>query len=321
MLDRRCFLAATAAGIALPHLARAAEPLVLWGPPATPALLLVAAAKDPALESLMGAVKVKIWRTPDDMRAGVSSGAMKAVVVPSYVAANLHNRGLGIRLANILTQGLLQIVAPTGTVGTLADLKGKRIAVPFKNDMPDFLFRRLLAAEGIKPAELDIDYSGTPPEAIQLLLGGRVDAALLSEPATSGALLLSGLRGKPLERAVDLRKLWAVATGRPNLPQAGLAVTDALTKQISREGIAALQRAMEAALAVVSADPDAIANEAATLFQLPAPILARAAPVSNLVAQPASAARPDLETLFNALAADDPRIIGGKMPGDRFYAL
>lgn len=321
MLNRRRFLAATATTIALPHLARAAEPLVLWGPPATPGLLLVAAARDPSLKSFADAVEVRVWRTPDEMRAGVSSGGMKAVVVPSYVAANLHNRGLGIRLANILTHGLLQVVAPVGTIAALADLKGKRVAVPFKNDMPDFLLRRLLAAQGLKPAELDIDYSGTPPEAVQMLLGGRVDAALLSEPATSGAIMLSSLRGKPLERTVDLRKLWAVATGRPNLPQAGLAVTDALTRQIGPAGIGAIQRAIEAALGIVAIDPTAVANEAAPLFQLPAPVLARAAPVSNLVAQPASAARPDLETLFAALAAADPRIIGGKLPGDGFYAL
>lgn len=321
MLDRRHFLAAATAAVAMPRLSRAAEPLVLWGPPATPGLLLVAAAKDPLLKPFAEAVEVRIWRTPDEMRAGVSSGGMKAVVVPSYVAANLHNRGLGIRLANVLTHGLLQVVAPAGSVQTLADLRGKRVAVPFKNDMPDFLFRRLLAAQGLKPDELTIDYSGTPPEAVQLLLGGRVDAALLSEPATSGAILLSGLRAKPLERAVDLRKLWAAATGRPNMPQAGLAVTDALTKQIGAEGIAALQRAIEAALGTVIADPAAVASEAAPLFQLPAPVLARAAPVSNLTAERASTARPDLEALFTALAADDPRIIGGKLPGDAFYAL
>lgn len=321
MLNRRRFLAATGAAIALPQRARAAEPLVLWGPPATPGLLLVAAAKDPALKPFADSVEVRIWRTPDEMRAGVSSGGMKAVVVPSYVAANLHNRGLGIRLANVLTHGLLQVVAPAGTVSTLADLKGKRVVVPFKNDMPDFLFRRLLAAQGLTPGELNIDYSGTPPEAVQLLLGGRADAALLSEPATSGAIMLSGIRAKPLKRAIDLRRLWAEATGRPNMPQAGLAITDALTKQIGTEGIAALQRAIETALGTVAADPEAVANEAASLFQLPAPVLARAAPVSNLAAQPASAARPDLEALFTALAADDPRIIGGKLPGDAFYAL
>lgn len=321
MLDRRHFLATATAAVAMPRLARAAEPLVLWGPPATPGLLLVAAARDPVLKPFAETVEVRIWRTPDEMRAGVSSGGMKAVVVPSYVAANLHNRGLGIRLANVLTHGLLQVVAPAGSVQTLADLKGKRVAVPFKNDMPDFLFRRLLAAQGLKPEELTIDYSGTPPEAVQLLLGGRVDAALLSEPATSGAILLSGLRAKPLERAVDLRKLWTATTGRPNIPQAGLAVTDALTKQIGTEGMAALQRAIETALGTVAADPAAVASEAASLFQLPAPVLARAAPVSNLAAERASAARPDLEALFTALAADDPRIIGGKLPGDAFYAL
>ncbi len=133
-----------------PWLDGRAEPPAEDGP-ATPGLLLVAAAKDPALKPFADSVEVRIWRTPDEMRAGVSSGGMKAVVVPSYVAANLHNRGLGIRLANVLTHGLLQVVAPAGTVSTLADLKGKRVVVPFKNDMPDFVLRRLVAENGLKP--------------------------------------------------------------------------------------------------------------------------------------------------------------------------
>lgn len=322
MLDRRRFLAAaSAAAIAKPHVARSAEPLVLWGPPASPSLLLVRAAKDAMLKTLPVSVDVRIWRTPDEMRAGISSGGMKAVVVPSYVAANLHNRGLGIRLVNILTQGLLYVVAPQGSVATLADLKGKRVAVPFKNDMPDFIFRRLLAGVGIAPADLTIDYSGTPPDAIQLLLGGRADAALLSEPAAAGSILLSSLRGKPLERAIDTRKAWTAATGSTTLPQAGLAITDALTAQIGAEGIALLQRSLETALSAVLADPSTTASEAAGLFQLPGPVLARAIPFSNLAAQSASAARSDIQALFEALAKEDPRIIGGKLPGDAFYAL
>ena len=321
MLNRRRFLAATATTIAVPHLARAAEPLVLWGPPATPGLLLVAAAKDPALKPFADNVEVRIWRTPDEMRAGVSSGGMKAVVVPSYVAANLHNRGLGIRLANVLTHGLLQVVAPAGTVSTLADLKGKRVVVPFKNDMPDFIFRRLLAFSQITPDALSIDYSGTPPEAVQLLLAGRADAALLSEPASAGALLLAGLRGKELERAIDTRLAWQKATGAASLPQAGLAISDPLGRELGEAGIRTLQQGMEAALAAVLADPSAVASDAATLFQLPGPVLARAVPFSNLVVQPASAARPDLEKLFAALAEGDPRNIGGKVTGDGFYAL
>jgi NitT/TauT family transport system substrate-binding protein len=44
-------------------------------------------------------------------------------------------------------------------------------------------------------------------------------------------------------------------------------------------------------------------------------------PFSNLVARPASAARTELVALFDLLARQDPRIIGGRQPDDRFYAL
>jgi NitT/TauT family transport system substrate-binding protein len=51
------------------------------------------------------------------------------------------------------------------------------------------------------------------------------------------------------------------------------------------------------------------------------PVVAEAVPYSNLAALRASSIRPDLEKFFSILAEDDPRIIGGKLPDDPFYAL
>ena len=89
------------------------------------------------------------------------------------------------------------------------------------------------------------------------------------------------------------------------------------TLQLERAGISAL----ETALQVVLKDHAAAAAVAAPVLELPAPIIERSIPFSNLVVRPASAARADLEPFFKVLAEQDPRIIGGKLPDDRFYAL
>lgn len=189
-VSRRAFLAsAGAAVIASPCVAAAAEPLTFWGPPAAPSIVLAQAVASGAMKDVAPAAAFRTWRTPDEMRAGLSSGAMQAVIVPSNVAANLYNRGLGVHLLNIMTRGLLYVVAGPG-ISRVGDLAGRKIAVPFRNDTPDFILRRLLAKAGLKPGkDLQCDYAGTPPEAMQMLLAGRVDAALLAEPAATAAIL------------------------------------------------------------------------------------------------------------------------------------
>lgn len=323
MLTRRTFVTAfSTAVLACPRIGRAAEPLVLWGPPAAPSIILAQAIADGLLKPFAPDATFKAWKTPDEMRAGISSSSMTAVIMPTNVAANLYNRGLGVRLANVMTHGLLYVVAPSGTVTDIAGLKGKRVAVPFRNDMPDLIFRRLLATASLQPSDLAIEYSGTPPEAVQLLVSGRVDAALLSEPASSGAILRAKWTAwKNLERAIDCQKVWATITGSTTIPQAGLAVTDKLTAQIGTDGLIILQKALETAVRAVIKDPSTAAGIAAPEFGLPAAVIERSIEFSNLVAEPATAARADLTTLFEALAKEDLRIIGGKQPDDRFFAL
>ncbi|MEH2622356.1 NitT/TauT family transport system substrate-binding protein [Bradyrhizobium sp. AZCC 1719] len=322
MLNRRTFIAGLPlAALAAPSIARAAEPVIFWGPPATPSVILAQAIDSGLLKPIVPEATFKVWKTPDEMRAGISSGSMAATVVPTYVAANLHNRGIGLRLVNVLTDGLLFVVAPAGTVNGIAGLKGKRIAVPFRNDMPDYIFRRLLAAADMKASDLTIEYSGTPLEAVQMLMMGRVDAALLSEPASSAVIAKASTFWKNLERAVDCQKAWPSVAGTTTIAQAGLAITDRFAAEIGASGVTALHAALEQALQAVIKNPAAAASASAAALDLPAAMVEKSIPFSRLVVRTASAARADLTSLFDLLAKDDPRIIGGKQPDDRFYAL
>jgi NitT/TauT family transport system substrate-binding protein len=323
MLTRRAFvLSAGAAAIASPYVASAAEPLTFWGPPAAPSIVLAQAVASGAMQTIAPAAAFKTWRTPDEMRAGLSSGAMQAVIVPSNVAANLYNRGLGVHLLNIMTRGLLYGVAGDG-ISRVADLAGKKIAVPFRNDTPDFILRRLLVKAGLKPGkDLQCDYAGTPPEAMQMLLSGRVDVALLAEPAATAAILRAKLSLKHLTRAIDCQKEWAEAVGGSSfIPQAGLAVTRALADRIGRDGLMTIQNALQAAVGFVVDHP--LRASLLSAFELGAmsPVIAEAIPYSNLAVLTASSVRPELESFFSILSEDEPRIINGKLPDPAFYLL
>jgi NitT/TauT family transport system substrate-binding protein len=254
------------------------------------------------------------------MRAGLTSGTMQLVVMPTTTAANLFNRGLGVRLVNVMTNGLLHVVSADPTLTSVPVLRGKRIALPFRNDTPEFVFNRLLRAADMSPArDIAIDTTGTTIEAIQLLLAGRVDAALVPEPAASAAIVRGGAASKTIHRVIDVQAAWGQLTGRgPVLPQAGLAVVDTF-RQERPDIVEAVQRAIEIAARRVVEQPARAANDAASALELPWPVIERSIPHSNLVATRARDARPDLEAMFTTVADANPGLIGGKLPEGGFY--
>lgn len=321
-LNRREILFGLGVGtvaLSAPAILRAAAPrLALYGPPAGPTITLAHAVASGALAELAGEVSLTVWRSPDELRAGLTSGAIDLSVVPVQAAANLYNRGMGLRLVNVMTNGLLYVMAPEGAVSGLAGLSGKRLAVPFVNDTPDFILRALIAHHGIAP---DLVPSGTPVEAAQMLLAGRIDAALLSEPVATMVSLRARQAGQSMVRAVDIQAAWGAVTGLgPVVPQAGLAVTRGFAAAHGNL-IAPLHAALERVTAQVLADPEGTAAAASGPMDQPAPVLAASIPHCNLTATPASQTRPAIEAMLGLMAAGDPAIIGGGLPDEEFYAL
>ena len=295
--------------------------LTLWGPPAGPSIILAHAVAARMLRDVADKVEFKAWRNPDEMRAGLTSGTMQVVVVPTQVAGNLFNRGLGVRLVNVMTDGLLYVVANDPALTTIESLRGRKVAVPFRNDTPEFVFRRILQVKRMTAgSDLTVETTGTPIEAIQLLLAGRLDAALVPEPAATAAIVRGKVAGKSIARVMDVQKLWSEITGQGHatLPQAGLAVTTAFRDQ-HPELVARVHLRLAEATAAVVAAPAVAANHAAAALELPWPIIEKSIPWSNLVCKRAMEARPALEAMFAVIAEADASLLGGKLPAPEFY--
>ncbi|SIQ80230.1 NitT/TauT family transport system substrate-binding protein [Paracoccus thiocyanatus] len=324
-VSRRAVLAgagAMAAMLAAPAILHAAPlaRLALFGPPAGPSITLAHAVASGALKDLSAQVTLSVWRNPDELRAGLTSGAIDLSVVPVQTAANLYNRGMGLGLVNTMTDGLLSIVAEAGKIADFAALEGRRLAVPFVNDTPDLVLQALLTRRGMA-GKVELLPIGSPIEAAQMLLAGQVEAALLAEPAASVAIMRGRVAGKGFARVIDLQEEWGKQGGvAPILPQAGLAATDAFLAH-GADLLAPLQAALLRANAEVLADPVRAATAAAGPLEMPAPVLALSVPHSRLAVRPATAARPAIEAVLALMAEADAAIIGGKLPDAGFYLL
>jgi len=91
LVSRRAVCAGFAGTLALPLIRRAeagalAE-LTLFGPPAGPSITLAYAVGAGLLLDVADKTSFKVWRTPDEMRAGLTSGQMQAVVMPITAAS------------------------------------------------------------------------------------------------------------------------------------------------------------------------------------------------------------------------------------------
>lgn len=292
----------------------------LWGPPAGPSIILAYAEKLGMLREASPSAGVAVWRSPDALRAGLTSKTISLSIMPLNTAANLYNRGQDIRLINIMTRGLLYVVSGEDVRNDISALAGLRLAAPYRKDAPEIVLRQVLSHHRIDPSkDLDLQITGTPFEAAQLLLTGRVDAAFIPEPAASAAISAAGLLGRTLRRTIDIQEAWkAVAGPAATLPQAGLAVSGGFAAA-NAEVLGRLKPILQAAVAETLRKPADAAEAAAKVFSLPKAVLAASIPYSNLTAIPAAQARAEVDRYLSSLHALDPEILGGRPPDAGFF--
>ncbi|MDR3375881.1 MAG: ABC transporter substrate-binding protein [Ancalomicrobiaceae bacterium] len=325
-IDRRAFLAASAAlpVLTIPAMTSAA----VAAPVAGMEILLAPNGSSVVLADLIEAgglavaapgATYRLWRTTDDLRAGIVSGRSRLFTTPCHVPANLAARGMPIRFLCLLGLGHLSIVTADETIRSFADLAGKPVLGFFKNDMPDLIFRALAKMEGLNPDKnMAMTYVQTPMEAAQLLAAGQAQTAILSEPPATSAIMMAGMQGRTLRRAFDLNEVWGRHKGKARIPMAGIAIHQSLIDD-SPEVLAALKAGLIPARDRVVADPGAAAKLAERTMQMRAPVFEKAFPHLRIDVISAKAAKDELIGFYSELLALDPAAIGGKLPPDEFY--
>lgn len=323
-LSRRSLLlgtGATALAGSLP-LRSAASPapgLEILGAPNGSTIVLVDLIESGALAASAPGATFRLWRTTDDLRAGIVSGRTKLFSTPSHVPANLVARGMPLKMLCLLGMGHLSIVTADETVHDFHDLAGKPVLGFFRHDMPDLTFRALAKMEGMDPdKDMQMTYVQTPMEAAQLLAAGRATTAILSEPPTTAAIMMAAKEGRTLRRAFDLNEVWGRHKGKARIPMAGIAVHASLIDE-APELMAALRAGLVPAKVRVMADPAAAAKLAERTMQMRPQIFEKAFPKFNIDVVSARAAKDELVTFYSTLLDLEPDAVGGKLPPDDFY--
>ncbi|OHD98071.1 MAG: ABC transporter substrate-binding protein [Sulfurimonas sp. RIFCSPLOWO2_12_FULL_36_74] len=300
------------------------DKIVISGPFASVSHPILHMIETNALADVADKIEFKLWKNPDELRAMAIKSDVDFIALPTNTAAILNNKGVDIKLLNVSVWGILGMISRDSTMKSLKDFKGKKIAVPFRADMPDIVFKQLLKKEGLDPKkDFELVYVASPVDAMQMLIMRRIDHALLAEPAISMALRKTksfpvSIVAPDLYRSVDLQEEWGKIFGtNGDVPEAGIAV---LGRMKNEHVIKRFQEEYAKSLSWYKANQkEAGKLVVKTLDMLNQEGVSDSISHARLKNITAVEAKKDLEFFFNILKEEDPKSIGDKLPKESFY--
>ncbi len=183
------------------------EKFIVSGPPVMESLVFaVMASQHPDKISFIP------WHSPDQARALLIGKKVNAGIITISDAATFSNKGLPVSIAGVFTT-TLWIISNRNVSGQMP-LQGT-LLFPFGyREMPELVFNAVYKDDF---PELARAHTSGPLEAVNRLLLGTADHALLAEPAATMAQAKSQVDGQAvLIKHIELGKVWKEKfNGRP----------------------------------------------------------------------------------------------------------
>lgn len=297
----------------------AKENFTIYGAPAVPSAIIAIATLQGNLSKKMN-TELKIWKTPDQLRAGVASKTFKVMMSPSNVGVNLKNQNQNVAMLNILTESIQNIITKDENIKELGDLEGKKMIMPFKNDMPDLIFHALCKKQGVDVSKIDITYTTTPPESMLMLLkSDDYVASILPEPMGSAAIFKGKKLGVPIYRSIAIHKEWGRTFNTSNsIPQAGM-IVDVDYYNSHTQDFEIFHEDLKDALAWLNNNKQSAAEIATAYLPANKIVIANSFEHANLCVKKASDIREEIMEFFEIMYEFNPKILGGKLPDKEFF--
>ena len=282
----------------------------LTGPTAMGMVKLLEDGKDTYEPTILGAA--------DELVPLILQGKVDIASVPANLAATLYNKtegGITALAVNVL--GVLYIGEfNTENLHSLADLKGQTIYATGKGSTPEYFLRYVLSQNGIDPdKDVTVEWKSEPSEVVALLNAEQKGIAMLPQPYVTAA---ASQLGEGFRVALSLSDEWA------NLDNGTLCTTAVVMAR--SEFVEQNPEAVEAFLAEFEASVQWVNENVADAAQLcgdygiiKAPVAQKAIPQCNIVCITGEAMKQALSGCLGVIFAENPKAVGGQLPGDDFY--
>lgn len=262
--------------------------------------------------------QVTMYGAADEVVPLLVKGDINLAAIPANLAANLYNQTEGkVQVAAINTLGVLYVVTTGDDVKSVEDLKGKTVYSTGKGTTPEYVLNYILKENGIDPEkDLTVEYKSEATEVAAALQAADEGAiAVLPQPYVTAAQ--SQIEG--LNVALNLTEEWNKVSTDSDL------VTGVLVA--STEFIEQNEAAFEEFLKDYQASIEWVNSNTADAAELvanygivaKAPLAQKALPACNITYVDGAEMKTKLSGYLQVLFDQNPKAVGGAMPGDDFY--
>jgi len=263
-----------------------------------------------------------IYASADEITPKLVQGELDIAAVPANLASVLYNNTEGqVQVLAINTLGVLYIVEDGDTVQSVEDLKGKTIFASGKGSTPEYALNYMLTQNGIDPeTDVTIEWKSEHSECVASLAATENAIAMLPQPFVTTAQT----QNENLRVALDITEEWeklASANGSDATLITGVVVG---RKDFVEQNPQLVQEFLSQYEKSVAYTQEDTAGAAALVGQydiVPEAVAQKALPECNITFIKGEEMQAKLSAYLQTLLDQNPKSIGGQLPGDDFYYL
>ncbi len=255
----------------------------------------------------------------DEVVPRIIKGEIDIAAVPVNVASNLYNKTKGeIQLLAVNTLGMLNIVAKGVEIGSVADLKGKKIFASGKGTLTEYTLRYILSENGIDPdKDTQLVFFPKPDEVIANISSLESFVAMLPQPAETTVLA----KFPEAKEVIDINKEWAKLQPDADIVTAVVVVRKSFADE-NPDAVTAFLEEYKNSVDFVHADVAKTAELVVKhkVFQN-AQVIQKSIPKCNITFLAGGEMKSLVNAYLGVLYEYDSQSVGGKLPAEDFFYI
>ena len=261
-----------------------------------------------------------IAASADEITPKLIQGELDIAAVPANLASVLYNNTEGkLQVLAINTLGVLYLVESGDTVHSVEDLRGKTIYSSGKGSTPEYALSYLLSQNGIDPEQdVSIQWKSEHSECVAALAAEENAIAMLPQPFVTTAQA----KNEGIRVALDLNEEWEKLSSEGDQKATLITGVVVARKEFTEEHPALVQQFLkeyEASVDYVNSDTEGAAALVGSYDIVPEAVAKKALPECNITFVAGAELKEKLSGYLQVLFDQNPKAIGGKLPGDDFY--
>jgi NitT/TauT family transport system substrate-binding protein len=253
----------------------------------------------------------------DEVVAAISNGSADIAAVATNLAATLYNKTEGVTVLAVNTLGVLSLLDNSGTVSSVADLKGKTIYAPGQGANPEYILRYVLTGNGLDPdADVTLRFVGEGSELLSVWATDPEAVIMAPQPVATTILM----KNPDATTVCDMSDAWSAIAGSDSALMMGCVI-------VRNEYLAANPDAVELFMEEYKASVEQAQSDVSGTAALcesygliaKAAVAEKAIPSCGLTFVSGAELKTQLSGYFQVMFDANPKSIGGAMPADAFY--